>query len=87
MSDSWKCMTEEAFKLESIQCPNQPGNLRISKQACGRRYRLAHKRNIKIPQDEFGISVKSSLAICRTCSEGRIYSEMLNKKAYVHLRE
>lgn len=66
-----------ATKLKLIECPRQPGGLRISKQACARRYLLAHKRKPILLGGEFGLTVRSGLEICRLCPIGRRNSKSL----------
>ncbi len=54
-----------------IYCTKQRGRLRISKYACALRYLLAQDRDLRIPDDEFGMARKAGLEICRSCSEGQ----------------
>jgi len=56
-----------------IECPYQPGHLRISKSACSKRYRLSRKEN-STPfgkSDLFYFSFRRGLAVCRTCPIGK----------------
>jgi hypothetical protein len=62
--------------LELINCTRQRGRLRISKHACALRYLLAQKRDLRFPEDEFGMARKAGLEICRNCSEGRSYANV-----------
>jgi hypothetical protein len=57
--------------LELIECPRQPGNLRISRYACAQRHLLAQKKS------HFGIADRWSLETCGNCPEGRKRSEAL----------
>jgi len=67
--------------IELIRCKRQPGNLLISRYACGRRYLLARENGKRIFNDVFGMVRRSSLEICRTCPEGRIISGVQGRKA------
>lgn len=58
--------------IQLIRCRRQPGNLLISRYACGKRYLLAQADGKRIHNDVFGMVRKSSLSICRNCPEGRI---------------
>ena len=55
---------------EIIDCPHQPGNLKISKNACLRRYEASAKTtNETVSQaDLFNYTVGQGLLICKTCS-------------------
>jgi len=57
------------FRL--IKCPRQPGNLRISKNACALRYLEGQKISGEIPVREFDIIRKIGLETCKTCPVGR----------------
>jgi hypothetical protein len=57
------------FRL--IPCPRQPGNLRISRNACALRYLEAQKINEEIPVREFDIIRKIGLETCKTCPVGK----------------
>jgi hypothetical protein len=57
------------FRL--IRCPRQPGNLRISKNACALRYHEAQKMDSEIPVREFDIIRKIGLETCKTCPVGK----------------
>jgi hypothetical protein len=63
------------LELELIQCPRQPGKLRISRRACALRYCEAQK----VKSNSFGYGSdllhKHGLEICRTCPDGRRYSK------------
>lgn len=69
----------EEASLELIDCPSQPGRLRISRHACARRYLMAKKGGRPLPNDEFGMAFKAGLEICRRCSEGRVSAEALDR--------
>jgi hypothetical protein len=57
------------FRL--IACPRQPGNLRISRNACALRYLEAQKISDEIPVREFDIIRKIGLETCKTCPVGK----------------
>jgi hypothetical protein len=55
-----------------IDCPRQPGNLWISKNACGKRYQASLNPDLKIyAEDFFGFSFRQGLAVCRDCRIGK----------------
>ena len=57
---------------ELIQCPRQPGRLRISKQACALRYLKAQEAaRRKAFANKLFVSYRWGLELCRTCPEGR----------------
>ena len=64
---------EEALEgsLELVECPRQPGNLKISRYACAQRHLLAQKKS------HLGIADRWSLEMCGNCPEGRNRSEAL----------
>jgi len=62
---------EDIMDLELIKCPRQPGNLRISKNACALRYLEAQKISAEIPVREFDIIRKIGLETCKTCPVGK----------------
>jgi len=64
--------------LDLIQCQWQPGWLRISRQACVARYLRANNRHSTFPNNDFGMALQSSLAICRACPEGHFFSTVMN---------
>jgi hypothetical protein len=55
---------------ELIHCPNQPGNLRITKNACLKRFRASEKTNpATISQSNlFLYTVGQGLLRCKTCT-------------------
>ena len=55
-----------------INCPNQPGNLRLSAAACAKRYQTANEpRWANIGAEPFPIFVfKMNLIPCRKCPTG-----------------
>ena len=64
---------KEVYQLpagETILCPHQPGNLKISKRACGKRYAHGQKSDYferLLGNDPFW----DGFSICRKCSIGR----------------
>jgi len=52
-----------------IHCPYQPGNLKITPNACRQRYK-AGQRMKKMEDEELSI-IKKGFAICRRCPVGR----------------
>lgn len=57
---------------ELIACPRQPGKLRISRSACGRRHLLAGSREYRRPYGDFAIAFRWNLELCRNCPVGRM---------------
>ncbi len=55
---------------EIIECPRQPGNLKISRQACQKRLQAAKGVNFesKGQDDLFKFCVKQGLLKCKDCS-------------------
>jgi len=57
---------------EMITCPYQPGQLKISKNACLKRHRVAQKDPGNfIREDFFNYTLKKGLSLCRDCQIGR----------------
>lgn len=51
-----------------IDCPHQPGNLKISKRACLKRYQVALNRNINTyGEDAFSYFLNQGLLKCQRC--------------------
>ncbi len=52
-----------------IDCPLQPGNLKISERACLKRYRFAQTRNIENNngEDIFNFFLNQGLLKCQRC--------------------
>ena len=55
---------------EIIDCPRQPGNLKISKQACQKRLQAADRLRFdqKAQDNLFMFGVKQGLLKCKDCS-------------------
>ncbi|MEW5914669.1 MAG: hypothetical protein AB1814_19095 [Thermodesulfobacteriota bacterium] len=66
-----------------IDCPNQPGNLRITREACAKRYTTANEpRWANIGAEPFHIFVfKMNLVPCRKCSMGASLAQEAKSKA------
>ncbi|MBN2032253.1 MAG: hypothetical protein JW836_03175 [Deltaproteobacteria bacterium] len=62
--------TAERPELELVECTRQPGKLRLSQYACGRRYLRAQDSLEEIPENDFGITLRWSLQLCRNCPQG-----------------
>jgi hypothetical protein len=56
-------------KNKIIDCPFQPGNLKISEKACLNRHRMAQRKGIENcrAEDVFHYSVSQGLLKCREC--------------------
>lgn len=80
MAVTQKQIKKEALDLKLIECNRQPGNLKISRQACVRRYILAQNQYMQGPKGHFGVSFRMGLEKCRTCPKGRAYSKRIRKK-------
>jgi hypothetical protein len=52
-----------------IDCPFQPGNLKISKQACFKRHKAAHRKKLETfkVEDLFTFFVSQGLSRCQDC--------------------
>jgi hypothetical protein len=72
----------EVTDFDLIECTRQPGNLRISKQACARRYVLAQNQHSLGPKGRFGVTYHWSLEKCQTCPKGRSYAKSAQKKRH-----
>ena len=70
----------ELADLELVECSRQPGKLRLSRYACGRRYLRAQENMEDIPENDFGIALKWSLELCRSCPQGLTYSKNIKVK-------
>lgn len=55
-----------------INCPNQPGKLLISKNACSKRHKASLNPDLKIyAEDFFRFAFQQGLSLCRDCRMGR----------------
>jgi hypothetical protein len=70
----------EQASLDLIECTQQPGRLRISRQACTLRFLMAQKGKPEFSNDEFGMARKAGLDICRNCAEGRVRAKVRRRK-------
>ena len=65
-------LIEEYYSLnrdKMIDCPFQPGNLKISKKACLKRHKAAHRKKLETLKVEnlFNFFVSQGLARCQVC--------------------
>jgi hypothetical protein len=70
--------------IEWIECGRQPGKLKITKKACGRRYLLANASEYKRPHSDFKMAFLWSLGICKSCPDGRKNAEVLPQTPSPH---
>jgi hypothetical protein len=58
---------------DMVSCPNQPGNLMITKIACAKRYWMGRNEDYQdlMKGDVFNYSYKRGLSLCRECSIGK----------------
>lgn len=58
-----------ANKGDTIDCPYQPGNLKITKNACLKRYQASEKAKLEMINhaDLFTYTVGQGLLRCKTC--------------------
>ena len=55
-----------------IGCPNHPGKLLISKNACQKRHKASLNPDLKIyAEDFFRFAFKQGLSVCRDCRIGK----------------
>jgi hypothetical protein len=78
MSSNAQTFERESVFPDLIYCIGQPGNLRLSKLACARRYRLAQKIHPHLSDDEFEIARTAGLQICRRCPLGESMARRFN---------
>jgi|MTBAKSStandDraft_2_1061841.scaffolds.fasta_scaffold02431_15 hypothetical protein len=74
-------LSAEHPEMELVECSRQPGKLRLSRYACGRRYLRAQENMEDIPENDFGIALKWSLELCRTCPQGLTCSKNIHVKS------
>jgi hypothetical protein len=69
---------------ETIDCPYQPGNLKITKKACQKRYKASEKTSVEMTGrgDLFTYAVGQGLLRCKGCP---IVKGMLDKALEVPL--
>ncbi len=58
---------------DMIVCPNQPGQLTISKASCAKRYTMSRRENLKelLKGDFFQYIYMRGLTVCRECPIGK----------------
>lgn len=66
-----------------IQCPKQPGGLKLTRESCARRYQASNDpRWSNIGAEPFHIFVfKMNLVACRDCEIGAGFAKALKAKA------
>ncbi len=66
-----------------VDCPNQPGNLKISAKSCAKRYRTANEpRWANIGAEPYPIFViKMNLIPCRNCETGAVRAKQHEEQA------
>jgi hypothetical protein len=67
--DRWLARNRE----DMIVCPNQPGQLTISKTSCSKRYIMSRRENLKelLKGDFFQYLYMRGLSVCRDCPIGK----------------
>lgn len=77
--DKWLASNEDAL----VDCPNQPGNLKLKKEACAKRYLSANDpRWANIGAEPFHVFVfKMNLVPCRNCEVGAQMAKDTRTKA------
>jgi hypothetical protein len=68
-TDKWLTKNRE----DMIVCPNQPGQLVISKSSCSKRYTMSRREDLKdlLKGDFFHYTYKRGLTVCRDCPIGK----------------
>jgi hypothetical protein len=63
----------EKNRQDMITCPNQPGQLMISKSSCSKRYLMSRKENLQdlLKGDFFRYIYIKGLSVCRDCPIGK----------------
>jgi hypothetical protein len=71
MADSEKLIREyySRHNDKMIECPFQPGNLKISEKACLERYKAARQKRFSMgnPEDSFVYFISQGLLRCEKC--------------------
>jgi hypothetical protein len=83
IAESAEILTGELMP-ELIACPRQPGKLRISRNACGRRHLLASSKECKKPYSDFVVAFRWNLELCRNCPVGRMNAGVVSRKLSRH---
>jgi len=60
-------------RRDMIVCPNQPGQLMISKSSCLKRYQMSRKENLRdlLKGDFFQYIYMKGLSVCHDCPVGK----------------
>lgn len=68
-ADRWLAKNRQ----DMITCPNQPGQLTISKSSCTKRYQMSRRENLKdlLKGDFFQYIYMKGLSVCRDCPIGK----------------
>ena len=69
VADKWLAKN----RRDMIVCPNQPGQLMISKASCSKRYTMSRKENLQdlLKGDFFQYIYMKGLSVCRDCPIGK----------------
>jgi hypothetical protein len=79
--------SRDILGLELIPCPRQPGNLRITRHACGLRYLRSRETKPAVPTNEFEMARKYGLEVCHSCPLGRLYAKGLSSLKHFESRD
>lgn len=60
-------------RRDMIVCPNQPGQLMISKSSCSKRYQMSRRENLNelLKGDFFQYIYMKGLSVCKDCPIGK----------------
>lgn len=69
VADKWLAKN----RRDMIVCPNQPGQLMISKSSCSKRYQMSRKENLNelLKGDFFQYIYMKGLSVCKDCPIGK----------------
>jgi hypothetical protein len=69
VADKWLAKN----RRDMIVCPNQPGQLMISKSSCSKRYMMSRKENLSelMKGDFLQYIYMKGLSVCRDCPIGK----------------
>ncbi len=69
VADKWLAKN----RRDMIVCPNQPGQLTISKHSCSKRYSMSRRENLSelMKGDFFQYIYMKGLSVCRDCPTGK----------------
>lgn len=68
-ADKWLAKNQE----DMFVCPKQPGQLRISKASCSKRYTMSRREDLKdlLKGDYYQYIYMKGLSVCRDCPIGK----------------